>query len=134
VHNNIEKALAKAAKRSTHKRYQTGCVIVNRRGEIVSDGCAHSSDRTLKELRSIHAEIHALGRARHLNLEGNVAYVATFARKSRNLVNSAPCFTCAIAMKSAGINEVIFTLNNDNYKRINLNDSLSNLKVYPRSS
>jgi tRNA(Arg) A34 adenosine deaminase TadA len=132
--NTLEKALVKATRRSTHSRYQTGCIIVNRRGKIVSDGCSHSSDRTLKELRSIHAEIHALGRGRHIDLTNCVAYVVTMARKSRNLVNSAPCYTCAIAMKSAGIEEVIYTLNNDNYKRINLNDSLSNLKVYPRSS
>lgn len=134
VDNYLEKALVKATRRSTHSRYQTGCVILNRRGEIVSDGCSHSSSRTLKELRSVHAEIHALGRGRHIDLTDCVAYVVTMARKSRNLVNSAPCFTCAIAMKSAGIKEVIFSLNNFEYKIINLEDNLSKLKVYPRSS
>jgi len=53
------------------------------------------------------------------------------ARKSGNITLSAPCLTCAIALKSAGINDVIFSTK-FGYKIINLEDDLSHLKVYAK--
>ncbi len=130
-HNTkIEKALIKQVLRSTHRRHQTGCVIV-KNGEILSGGCSHASSVRMSELHSIHAEIHALGRGRHESLANATAYICTMARKSGNIVFSAPCLTCAISLRTAGIMEVVYSTP-DGYKRMNLEDDLSNLKVYPR--
>jgi deoxycytidylate deaminase len=134
----VQKALIKATKRSTHRRHQTGCVIVSKKGEILTTGCSHASSLRMSELHSIHAEIHALGRGRYENLKGATAYICTMARKSGNFVYSAPCLTCAIALKVAGINEVIYS-NGDNHpmkqpwNEMKIEDTaLKNLKVYPR--
>lgn len=132
----INKALMKATKRSTHRRHQTGCVIANKGGEILSSGCSHASSLRMNELHSIHAEIHALGRGRYRNLKDATAYIATMARKSGNFVFSAPCLTCAIALRSAGIGWVVYTNgeNKDSCDIHNLDQLIKSkgLKVYPR--
>lgn len=125
---SITVPLAKAANRSTHKRYQVGALIV-RRGEIVSDGCAHSSSHRLTELESIHAEIHALARGRHLDLRGATAYVLTLARKSGNATLALPCLTCAIALRGAGIKRVFYSTQ-AGFKELDLDDDLSHLRIY----
>ncbi len=128
----------KATKRSTHRRHQTGCVIVDKKGEILSTGCSHASSLRMNELHSIHAEIHALGRGRFENLNGATAYICTIARKSGNFTFSAPCLTCAIALKVAGISKVIFTNGDNHPMKVHWNEmsveehALKNLKVYPR--
>jgi len=129
---DIHKALMKATKRSTHRRHQTGCVIVKNR-EIISSGCSHSSSFRLNELHSIHAEIHALGRGRFENLDGAEAYICTIARKSGNVTYSAPCLTCAIALRTAGIRDVWYTDGvSDLWSHMDTESNLQNLKVYPR--
>lgn len=133
--NHIHKALIKSTKRSTHKRHQTGCVIVDKKGNILTAGCSHASSLRLSELHSIHAEIHALGRGRYENLRNATAYIATMARKSGNFVYSAPCLTCAIALKVAGINTVIFSTGGmDDWceHQVEWLIEEANLKVYPR--
>ena len=132
----IVKKLNKATERSTHLRYQTGCVIVNKKGDVIASGCSHSSSHRMSELHSIHAEIHALGRGRYLDFTECTAYIQTVARKSRNLVYSAPCLTCAIALHNAGIKEVIFSTGGamDSWCEHQVDWLIkdSNLKTYPR--
>ncbi len=131
----VHKALNKATQRSTHLRYQTGCVIVDRSGNVIASGCSHSSSHRLSELHSIHAEIHALGRGRYLDFTNCTAYIKTVARKSRNLVYSAPCITCAIALYNAGIETVIFSTGSMDDWCVHNVDWLiqeANLKTYPR--
>lgn len=135
----LHKALLKATKRSTHKRHQTGCIIVTTKGEIISSGCSHASSFRMSELHSIHAEIHALGKARHHDLNGAIAYISTIARKSGNFVFSAPCLTCAIALRAAGVSLAVYH-NGDNrpmkhpWNELMLDDLIESkgLKVYPR--
>lgn len=105
--------------------------MIVKKNNILSDGCSHASHLRMNELHSIHAEIHALGRGRHELLTNATAYIATMARKSGNIVFSAPCLTCAIALRSAGVMEVVYSTP-DGFKKMNLEDDLSNLKVYPR--
>ncbi len=131
----IVKKLNKATERSTHLRYQTGCVIVDKKGDVIASGCSHSSSHRMSELHSIHAEIHALGRGRYLDFTNCTAYIQTVARKSRNLVFSAPCLTCAIALYNAGIKTVVFSTGNmDDWceHQVDWLIEESNLKVYPR--
>lgn len=136
---HIHKALMKSVLRGTHKRYQTGCVIVNKKGVIISTGCSHSSHMRMSELHSIHAEIHALATGRHEQLKGCKAYVLTMARKSQNFTFSRPCLTCAIALYTAGIEEVIYHNGENhpmkhqwNYAYLDELIEKSNLKVYSR--
>jgi len=126
----ILKKLEKATYRSTHKRHMTGCVIV-KKNNILSDGCAHSSSLRLRELISMHAEIHALARGRNEDLTDATAYVMTMARKSGNLTYSAPCLTCAVALRSAGIKEAFYTTKKG-FAMLDLEKDLSHLKVYKR--
>lgn len=128
---NIRKSLEKVTKRSTHIRHQTGCVIVDKNGKIISDGCSHASEFRYNSLHSIHAEIHALARGRHSTLKGSVAIVQTIARKSGNKTLSMPCLTCAIALKSAGIDQAIYTVDNYEFEILELEQDISHLKVYP---
>lgn len=134
MNSQIHKALIKATKRSTHRRHQTGCVIVGKDGSIISDGCSHSSSFRINELHSIHAEIHALGRGRYVPMNGAIAYIATMARKSQNLTYSAPCLTCAIALRAAGIERVIYSIRSgmDDWCEELIEDILPDLKIYPR--
>jgi tRNA(Arg) A34 adenosine deaminase TadA len=129
---NIRRNLNKATKRSTHKKFQTGCVIVNRNGDIVSDGCSHISAFRYNSMHSVHAEIHALARGRYIDLKDCVAFVQTTARKSGNKTLGMPCLTCAIALKSAGIEVAIYTVDNYRFAGLELEEDISHLKVYKR--
>jgi len=128
----IYNALMKAIERSTHKRHMTGCVIATKKNRIISNGCSHASSFRLHELHSIHAEIHALGRGRHQELNNAIAYIGTRARKSGNIVLSMPCLTCAIALRTAGIRNAFYTISENQYGYIDLEEDLSHLKVYPK--
>jgi deoxycytidylate deaminase len=117
--NHITEAI-KVASRSTIRTHKTGCIIVDR------------PHYRLRSKRSLHAEIHALARARYINLFGATAYVATISGKSGNIVNAKPCLDCAIALQSAGVTVVWFTLPNGDGNWLNLNDpaTFDDLKVY----
>ena len=134
---DIYKHLWKAARRSTHKRHQTGCVITNGTGGILASGCSHSSSFRLNELHSIHAEIHASWNSKQFSFDQQydrnpIAYIMTIARKSENITYSAPCLTCAIALKTRGINTVVYSVTRDEWETVNLADEIPwNLKKYP---
>lgn len=103
----IDEAI-KIAKRSSCRRFLVGCVLVKDE-EILSSGWAHMSQMKLKEVPSVHAELHALLRARHLDLTGCTAYIATIAGKSGNITCAKPCLTCYTALKNAGIETIVYT-------------------------
>ena len=98
----------KIANRSSMKRYGTGCVIVKGK-EIISNGWSHKG-QNLGSLYSLHAELHALARGRHLDLQGTTCYIATIAKKSGNLTTARPCIRCAIALRTAGVTQVQYTI------------------------
>lgn len=130
--NHITEAI-KVASRSTIRTHKTGCIIVDRSlSQILSNGWSHTPHYRLRSKRSLHAEIHALARARYINLFGATAYVATISGKSGNIVNAKPCLDCAIALQSAGVTVVWFTLPNGDGNWLNLNDpaTFDDLKVY----
>lgn len=133
--NFMDEAI-KVAERSTHKRYMMGCVIVQR-DEIIAKGFQHSGTWRMRELFSMHAELHALFNLRHKRgqLRGATIYVAGIARKSGNFVPAIPCICCATALIHANILLVHYTDSIDigNYveRKIFLPDQLDNLKTYP---
>ena len=119
------------AQRSPFKRFKSGAVIT-KRGVILAEGWSHIGP-SLRELYSVHSEIHSLGRARHLDLSGSTAYVATISKKSGNITLAKPCITCAIAMASAGVELAYYTVNNDEWDYINLDDDIDTLDLYRAS-
>jgi len=126
----IEEAI-KIAKRSSTGKYMMGAVIMDRHGNILSNGWSHVPEMRRWPFFSLHAEMHALARGRHLDLDGKVCYIAAVSKKSGNVTSAMPCLHCAIALLSAGIREVYFTLNKPPYCGImDLNGSLRQLKVY----
>jgi len=129
----------KVARRSTHKKHMTGAVIVSPSDEIVSNGWAHTGSWRMRELYSMHAELHAIYRARHARriLHECQIYVATIARSSGAITSAKPCITCAAALLAVGIDTVHYTcyssaLLGNKTLTCYLPDDLSNLKVYSR--
>ena len=96
------------AERSPLLRFHTGCVIVDKKGRIISTGWSHRSEtRMASTPYSIHAEHHALRRA-GVGVSGGTAIVATKSRRG-NWTNSMPCRECARLLEDAGIEHVVFT-------------------------
>lgn len=122
--------IVKIAKRSTHKRYLTGAVIFNRHGDVLSKGWSHTGFK-MYNLLSVHAEMHCLWRARHLDLTGCSIYVVTIAGKSGNLTTGKPCINCAIALQAAGVEIFFYSLPGGEISGPNfIEDELDNLKDY----
>lgn len=129
----IEEAV-KIARRSDIRKHKTGAVIL-KDAKIVSNGWSHVPHYKLRSKRSLHAEIHALGRARHLDLKGAVVAIATIASKSGNVVGAKPCLDCAIALHAAGVMHVHYTINSQWNDSLNLSAPaiFDDLKVYERN-
>jgi len=126
----------KIAGRSSIGKHKTGAIFV-RNGEIISNGWSHVPHYKLhSKKRSLHAELHALARARHLNLNGVECYVATLVSRNDNRVNGKPCLDCAIALKTAGIIWVTYTHQYLGVVDLNLSDpsTFDDLKVYDSNS
>lgn len=122
---------AHIALRSTMRTHRTGAVIV-RDSVVISNGWSHTPHYRLSNgQRSIHAEIHALARGRHKNLDGSEIFIATVSGKSGNLTNAMPCLDCAIALRSAGVYAVHYTFYR-NVKKLWLpaESHFEDLKVY----
>jgi deoxycytidylate deaminase len=127
----IEEAL-KLAKRSSIRTHKTGCIIA-RGGEVLSTGWSHVPP--MRARRSIHAEMHALARGRHINMNYATAYIATINGKSGNTVESRPCLECAIGLRAAGIHLATYTFY-DSILSMIIDEELErhNLRVYNRVS
>lgn len=134
-HRNVSTYLERAeylAQRCAFKRFGTGAIIVAD-DHVVSEGWAHMSSLRIKELHSIHAEIHALGRCRHIDLwqyNNVVIYIATVGKSNNRVTIAKPCLTCSIACRSAGISESCYTTNKERPEYLNLGSDLIDLKVY----
>lgn len=125
------------AKRSTNKTHKTGAVII-RNGVVLATGWSHVSEANYTRLRSIHAEMHAIARAKAQRkmLAGSNIYIATINAKSGNVVNSCPCINCAIALLREGL-WARYTQKHKNggwsteVLQISLDHDLTQLKAYP---
>lgn len=127
------------AKRSTNKTHKTGAVIV-KGGIVLATGWSHTSEANYTGLRTIHAEMHAIARAKaqRKNLLNAYIYIATISSKSGNVVNSQPCLNCAIALLREdmyAVYTVPTTLPLYRYftqvLTLSLDDDLTQLKAYP---
>ena len=118
------------ARRSPLKKYQTGAILV-RNGIVVSNGWSHVGLR-LTACYGVHAEIHALMRARHLDLEGATCYVGTYRSRSQRIVTSKPCRTCALALLKAGVSFITYVCEGAAPESIDLNNLPIDLKRYAK--
>lgn len=101
----------KIAKRSTNRTHRTGAVITDKHGEFISCGWAHQSQHIYKQTpRSMHAEMHAIVRARPGTLVGAVIYVATLTGRGNNVTLSRPCCVCSSLLDHVGIGTVHWTV------------------------
>lgn len=110
IHYQMLMRAAYYAKRSTHSRFKTGAIIVSGEKEI-SSGWSHTSNTTLSELFSVHAEIHSLLRAPRTKIKGATLYIATLNKRGKFATSSCPCKTCGGASLAAGISTVYYTTN-----------------------
>lgn len=120
------------AKRSTNKTHKTGAVIV-KGGIVLSTGWSHTSEANYTGLRTIHAEMHAIARAKaqRKNLLGAYIYIATVIAKSGNVVNSRPCINCAVALLREDMQAIYTAPPVVQVLRLSLDDDLTQLKAYP---
>lgn len=100
----LEEEVIAIAHRSPLGRYKTGALLI-RDDEILSTGWSHVGSIRHASTYSVHAEMHALMRARHLDLEG--AICMTITTRGMRAFAALPCANCARALTKAGIEAVI---------------------------
>jgi deoxycytidylate deaminase len=122
--------IMRIARRSPLQRYKTGAVIISRSG--VYTGWAHCGLR-LRATHSVHAELHALLRARHTDVRGASIWIATLRSDTERVVMSLPCASCVELLRAAGIEDVFYavesTTGEPKFERLNWNETY---KVYKR--
>jgi deoxycytidylate deaminase len=130
--NYIDEAI-KIAKRSDIRKHKTGAILI-RNEKIISNGWSHVPHYKVRG-RSLHAEMHALARARHLNLNSTECVVFTLSAAG-NRVSGKPCLHCAIALRAAGITTVTYSHPYFGWASLDLFDesTFDDLKVYERNS
>lgn len=126
----IKEQAYKAAARSSHRRYKTGAVIVDAKGNILCWGTSHTPTIKMNNHLSIHSEIHALSKVRHLDLSGCSVYIATVSGKSGRQTSAKPCLHCAVALSAAGITKIHYTTRQGWVGPVNFEDELDTLKDY----
>lgn len=107
-----EKAISEA-NRSPMGVYGTGAVLFNKRGEILSNGCAHPSKDG--NMLTTHAERHALKRAIHLDFRKDEVFclICTISSRSGGWAwNSRPCLSCAQNLVRRGVSQAVYAIRN----------------------
>lgn len=125
------------AQRCSNRKHNTGCAIYSKNGRFLEGGWAHDAEWSYGGLYSVHAEVHAILRARKQhNLSGAVAYIATYASQSGSPTLSKPCLNCATTLVGYGIEYVIYTTSNVDlpysYLYLPVAIEKKNLKVYKK--
>lgn len=101
-------AAMSVAGRSELKRFHTGAALFDSRGVLVAMGWSHRCEVQMVRYRSMHAEHHAIRRAKH-SVDGGVAAVATMSARG-NWTMSLPCNECRSLLEQAGITAVYYTV------------------------
>lgn len=131
---NYEKYLSEAAriaKRSHFHRHRTGAIITNSKGQIISNGWSHVPNGGT-QLRSLHAEMHAIARGRHNDLNGATIWIVTLTKANYRTI-AQPCAHCAIALAGAHIENVVFSSDRNSIREVSpelLLKRYKTLKVY----
>jgi len=107
-----------------------GCVLVSK-GKIISRGHNHhglSIYDNFDEPCTCHAEVCALKKAYHINmctdirytnkLKKSSIYVVRIDPKHNVLKHSAPCYHCTKLIKLFNVTNIIYSVNNNEFKKI----------------
>jgi deoxycytidylate deaminase len=101
---------AHTAERSNHKHHWHGCLVVNQDdGSIVSTGYNHTPPKPLKNVHSVHAEMHALSKFKQAKYP-NCFMVIVRVGPNGGIKSSKPCPTCQKLIESVpSIRRVYYT-------------------------
>lgn len=115
----LDRAACQAARSSMGHRH--GCVIVNKNGEIVSEGYNHVYTH-LYHKYSIHAEVCCLSKMKRnrktlADCEMYVVRIGTD-NMGQPLKYSKPCPDCTKAIIKSGIKRVYYSTNDDFYMKL----------------
>lgn len=122
------------ARRSPLSRYGTGAVLLDNNGSVVGTGWSHPGDYQLDRYRSVHAELHALGRLRFATTP-RTCIIATWSHRGRQATIARPCRECARLLVAAGVETVRYSDAGDVWHEIDLTGPLPPLRCYaPRVS
>lgn len=107
---HIWRRAASQAQRSPFNRYRTGAAFFDPKSErLLSSDCSSPIIGSLHAVASLHAESGALGRAKHVDLNGAEAVIVCISAKTGGWAWSAcPCSSCASQMGQAEISLVHF--------------------------
>lgn len=97
----------KAAGRSPHPRYKIGAALLDKRQRLIVSG--HNQFKTHTKIhgpQTLHAEIHALSRARRKSDHIVVVRIC-----GNHFALARPCKSCMALLKKAGITHVDYTTN-----------------------
>jgi deoxycytidylate deaminase len=97
------------ATRSPLEAHGMGAVLFDpHTGRLLSNGCAHSHAGGLR-MATVHAEQHALARAKHVDLRGAWCAVCALNAARDGCSHCArPCGACARELHRAGVTAVVF--------------------------
>jgi deoxycytidylate deaminase len=115
----FEKAY-QVAKKSSHHEQKHGAIIVNNKGEIISEGYNHMSCIYCHQ-SSIHAEVHAILNARKKiskNKRKSILskckiYIVRIGKKCLHFKKSSPCINCYNFIKKNHIKTIIYSDTHD---------------------
>lgn len=103
------------SKHGEHRDHRIGAVIVKKNRVVsLSFNRMRSHPRATNPFRSIHAELGAIIKADHMDLDGATIYVYRQLKDGSPAI-SKPCQYCHAAIKEAGISEVIYSYNDYPY-------------------
>lgn len=106
---NVDRLLYMAerqAERSTLRRFRTGAVLVDGKGNLVSKGC---SNRMNALDRSVHAEEHCLSTLYMSDSSKDLTCVIVTLTRSGNWASSSrPCARCVHLLSKNGVSRVVY--------------------------
>jgi deoxycytidylate deaminase len=107
VIDKYERAAKQAAKKSTHRTFNLGAVLVAK-GSIVATGCNLAGFGGLEMKYGNHAEARILDNPPTIAKKGAVLYVVRLT-KSGKFAMSKPCKSCTRMIKMRNVSKVYYT-------------------------
>lgn len=121
--NEVISNTLELAATSTDFRARIGCVITDKRGRVVSSGInqrkthpmqSHFAKLANREKHFLHAEIAALVKCRK---DPHTMYIGRL-KKDNTPGMARPCPICLMAIKEAGVKQVVFTTDDGSLETI----------------
>ncbi len=119
------------ANTSEHYSTRVGAVLVHKNKTIIATGVnsntkSHPLQKFYNSYRNfeveinhhIHAEMDCIVKYKNMGIElEDLSLYIVRLNKTGNIVPAYPCVACAKALKEYGINNLIYSIDNDTYRR-----------------